>query len=292
MRLFLISLLSCLLTFTSKIDAHVGLDYPQGGETFLTGATVTITWTELVPHSTDNWDLYFSQNGGRDWETILLDIPYGQTAYNWLVPDMLTDQAMIYVVQDNPGQNYYDTSIAFTIETFLPVSLAHFAAHHESNQAVTLRWSTYWEDTHEYFEVERSQGHSAFEILAKIPGANHSHQLTHYEFEDKNPYPGNNIYRLKYIGSDGNETYSPQRTIEIFGATRWWPNPTSDFLYYHSQGEEDTSYRLYNSQGVFLNYISPMSTENRQVFDLRFLPPGIYYLQPVLQKSVHKFIKQ
>ena len=88
--------------------------------------------------------LYFSHNGGQDWETILLDILDGQTDYDWLVPEKLTDQAITYVVQDNPDQNYYDTSMAFTTETFLPGSLAHFATHLESNQAVAVRWITYW----------------------------------------------------------------------------------------------------------------------------------------------------
>ena len=77
-RIFLFFLLT-ILSF--KASAHVALDYPQGGETFIQGQTVTITWHIVAFHATLNWDLYFSSNSGDTWEPILLNIPYDSLSH-------------------------------------------------------------------------------------------------------------------------------------------------------------------------------------------------------------------
>ncbi|RLD20334.1 MAG: hypothetical protein DRI69_06495, partial [Bacteroidetes bacterium] len=95
--------------------AHVELNYPQGGETFDFGETVTIQWSELVPHGTLYWHLYFSSDGGTSWDDIQLNIPYGTTTYDWTVPSMNTSQGVVRVVQDNAGMDYEHASLNFTI---------------------------------------------------------------------------------------------------------------------------------------------------------------------------------
>lgn len=95
--------------------AHVALDYPQGGETFIVGQTIVIEWHIVAPHITLNWDLFFSVDGGENWDTLQMDIPTSQLSYEWLIPDSITTQARIQVFQDNEGQNYLDNSMDFTI---------------------------------------------------------------------------------------------------------------------------------------------------------------------------------
>ncbi|MBL0006865.1 MAG: T9SS type A sorting domain-containing protein [Saprospiraceae bacterium] len=95
--------------------AHVALDYPQGGETFIVGQTIVIEWHIVAPHITLNWDLFFSVDGGETWDTLQMDIPTSQLSYEWEVPDSITTQARIQVFQDNEGQNYLDNSMDFTI---------------------------------------------------------------------------------------------------------------------------------------------------------------------------------
>jgi hypothetical protein len=94
----------------------VQLDYPVGGETFYVGEIVTVQWHILVQHNQEDWDLYFSSDGGMTYDPVVLDLPVEQLEYDWTVPDVLTEQGRIKIVQDNVGIDYSDSSGNFTIE--------------------------------------------------------------------------------------------------------------------------------------------------------------------------------
>lgn len=104
-----------LSVFSFKVHAHVGLDYPLGGETFIVGESILIQWHVVNPHETLNWDLLFSSNGGETWETLQLDIPLSQLSYEWVVPYEPGIHYRVRVIQDNEGQNYHDNSLDFVI---------------------------------------------------------------------------------------------------------------------------------------------------------------------------------
>ena len=114
----LVSKIGFIALFISQsyfVNAHVALDYPIGGETFIVNEPLTIQWHVVVPHNTLNWDLFYSPDGGVTWDTIQLDIPTSQLSYNWVVPDQPTSQGRVRVIQDNADQNYLDISMDFTI---------------------------------------------------------------------------------------------------------------------------------------------------------------------------------
>jgi hypothetical protein len=98
-----------------QLSAHVYLDYPQGGESFVAGQIITVEWTNVIPHNTLNWDLFFSPDDGNTWNIIQMDIPFEQLSFQWHVPYLATEDGRIRVVQDNKGQDYQDTSMPFTI---------------------------------------------------------------------------------------------------------------------------------------------------------------------------------
>ena len=100
----------------SVAAAHVALDYPAGGETFVAGETINIQWHVLISHEQENWDLYFSPDGGASWQEIQLDMQTSQLSYEWTVPQITTGQAQIRIIMDNTGQDYTDTSGEFTIQ--------------------------------------------------------------------------------------------------------------------------------------------------------------------------------
>lgn len=101
--------------------SHVNLIYPEGGEVFDPGEEVLIEWEEQIPHDTENWDLYFSDDGGVIWQELQLDIHPDTLHYLWIVPDNATTMGRIKVVQDNVGTDYEDASGNFTIT--MPVGL-------------------------------------------------------------------------------------------------------------------------------------------------------------------------
>jgi len=104
-----------LMALGSAARAHVSLDYPVGGETFNQGDTVNVQWHILIPHDLQNWDLYFSDDGGATWQVIELDLPPSQFNYLWVVPGIATTQGRIKIYMDNSGTDYEDESGDFTI---------------------------------------------------------------------------------------------------------------------------------------------------------------------------------
>jgi hypothetical protein len=112
-RLIFILLMQCC---AGTLSAHVELDNPLGGETFIVGQTVTIEWHIAIPHNTLNWDVLFSSDGGATWAFIQMDLPVGSLSYSWVVPDIITSQARVSVIQDNSGTDYQDESMNFTIQ--------------------------------------------------------------------------------------------------------------------------------------------------------------------------------
>lgn len=99
---------------------HVTLMTPQGLETFTAGETVQITWQISVMHDLQNWDLYFSPDGGTSWEVIQEDMDPSVLNYMWTVPENITEQGMIKIYMDNSGTDYEHHSTNFTIQVTTP----------------------------------------------------------------------------------------------------------------------------------------------------------------------------
>lgn len=104
------------LMFFGYAAGHVRLDAPNGGEVFIVGDTLSISWTLEIPHNQKNWDLYFSPDGGVTWDTLKADLPTSQFSYDWIVPDSMTEQAQIQIFMDNEGTDYSANSDNFTIQ--------------------------------------------------------------------------------------------------------------------------------------------------------------------------------
>ena len=71
---------------------------------------------EEQAHNTQNWELYFSPDGGDTWSEISKNIGVSDREYKWVVPEVETAKGRIRVVQNNVGENYEDISPNFSIE--------------------------------------------------------------------------------------------------------------------------------------------------------------------------------
>jgi hypothetical protein len=105
----------------SHLSAHVVLDYPTGGEIFSGGESITIKWHINIDHGENNWDIYFSNDGGVNWESIVHNLPKARNTYTWELPNISTTAAIIRVVQDNVGNDYDDQSSDFIINSELDI---------------------------------------------------------------------------------------------------------------------------------------------------------------------------
>ncbi len=113
------SLLVLILIFATSFSyAHVRIDSPKGGESFKPLTEITINWTELQSHDENNWDLYYSLDGGEVWVEIALDEAEASREYIWKTPLAESSTAKIKVIQDNnSGTDYEDISKVFTISS-------------------------------------------------------------------------------------------------------------------------------------------------------------------------------
>lgn len=102
---------SSLFTITSLVE----LTNPVGGEIFEPDQTVSVSWEINVSEGMLNWDLYFSSDGGIIWESMAMDLPVEQLDYDWVVPEVLTQDGMVKIVMDNEDVDNEDISEAFTI---------------------------------------------------------------------------------------------------------------------------------------------------------------------------------
>ena len=140
-----------LIGYACSLQAHVALDYPQGGETFIAGDTITVEWHKVIPHNVLNWDLFFSYDGGTTWDTIQIDIPPDDSTYQWEVPTISTTQGRVLVIMDNEGTDYQHSSMEFSITLTPPPPAIAVAAQDttiecsDTNQAAAIQT---WLDNH------------------------------------------------------------------------------------------------------------------------------------------------
>lgn len=99
------------------LHAHVGLVFPQGGESFVANSTIDIEWFPTVPHDTENWDILISTDGGTTWDTLQANIHVDSLTFSWLIPNNVSSETRIRVIQDNVGADYDDQSDNFSIVT-------------------------------------------------------------------------------------------------------------------------------------------------------------------------------
>jgi len=98
---------------------------PVGSETFTTGATAEISWTQTVAHD-GKYDIYYSKDGGTNWVKFVASQQFSKSGntkvtYSWTVPSEATTTGMIRVCQlgqSNPeciDPTYTLKSAVFTI---------------------------------------------------------------------------------------------------------------------------------------------------------------------------------
>ncbi len=90
----------------------------------------------------------------------------------------------------------------------LPITLTSFTGQLVDNY-VQLNWITSSEINNDYFVIERLiSGTNNFSVLGRIEGSGSTDVVNQYEFIDKRPAFGSNVYRLKQVDFDGTATYS------------------------------------------------------------------------------------
>ena len=204
-----------LLFAISFSRAHVNLESPKGGETFAPQTEITIKWTETQNHGDNDWDLYYTLDGGEVWQEIALDLEMASREYTWRVPIAKTSNAKIRIVQDNRSGTDYDyISNKFTIsnspgeieEPDIITALEDFIIHPNKDLQLSNYPNPFNTHTTIQFSISR-KSHvqlNVYNALGKMvfAGVNETFDKGTYEILWKNHgFPGG-IYLCKLMADD------------------------------------------------------------------------------------------
>lgn len=102
------------------------------------------------------------------------------------------------------SDGYASASLPFVV---LPVTRIELFPV-QCNNDICLEWTTLQERNTNHFEIERSSDASRFGYVGQVKATGNSSSVRRYSFTDKNPFTGNNYYRLKQVDINGRTTYS------------------------------------------------------------------------------------
>ena len=117
----------------------------------------------------------------------------------------------------------------------LPLNLLSFNGMTEDN-INKLNWVTDNEVNVSHFELEKSVDGINFRTIGTIPSNQFGSGRNYYNFNDDNPFPNTNYYRLKTIDIDGMSYKSNIVALENDGQIeigKLYPNPTNDIIRYN-----------------------------------------------------------
>lgn len=169
--------------------------------------------------------------------------------------------------------------------TLLPVDWLYFDGTTD-NETNFLTWGTESEDNSAHFNVLRSQDGINFEAIGTVAAQGKSTSTIHYSFDDKNPFVGENYYKLELVDKSGEVTVSNILMLNVFREQTtysFYPNPTDGLLYYRYEAKtkENLKIEVIDVVGRTLE-IREVTTKvglNNIATDLNQYPAGTYMVR-------------
>ncbi|MEP1095452.1 MAG: T9SS type A sorting domain-containing protein, partial [Cyclobacteriaceae bacterium] len=148
-----------------------------------------------------NYKIIFSATGSSPWSVV------GSSS------SVANDQIFFTNISTASGDGYYTLGTIDESDSPLPVELIFFD-HKQENETVTLHWKTAAEINNDHFDIMRSSDGRKFMKIGKVGGSGNTSQDVSYSFNDANPFPGPNYYKLNQVDFDG--SYEESYTIVAF----------------------------------------------------------------------------
>ncbi len=172
----------------------------------------------------------------------------------------------------------------------LPVELVNFYGK-KGDHGIELVWNTAQEINNEGFEVQKSRDGENWDTIGFEEGFGSTSTTKNYSFDDNDPQPGVNYYRLKQIDFDGKYEFSPIIDVTtrlaqpaIFNV---FPNPAkSDVkIKFTSLDAKDSNVSLLDARG---NLVLQSQLENNTSLSLDGLENGVYILKAVVNGNAYQ----
>ena len=164
----------------------------------------------------------------------------------------------------------------------LPSNFLTFTGELQPDKTVRLKWTAELNESHDYFEVQRSADNSRFTVIGKVGRT--------FEYRDMAPQSGTNFYRIRQVDKNGESIYS--KVISLTTAAdvivSAYPNPVHDrvFINLHSSQPELFDVRITDLSGRVVysrRYYSAVAAELS--VDMKQWLPQTYVLKIMNSKN-------
>jgi hypothetical protein len=224
---------------------------------------------------------------GNDWENITYitgNFSTGDNAqgYSWVTQDDVTNFSPFTITNSTSS---------------LPIELISFEANCNTNNRVSIDWSTASENQSSHFLIERSENGTHWMALGTVAAAGNSNEVLRYQMLDENPKNVINYYRLTQFDIDGkSESFEVVTSLcqQAPSSVKMvsFPNPSNgDFNVVFVKTDNSTQLgelRVLNMHGQAVHvqeHVFNMGI-NEVVISSETLKPGIYSIHVVDDKGV------
>lgn len=251
--------------------------------------------------------IYSSNNCMWYPSSLSVDALYNAT-YNWYKKDSLSGRDSVYL-GDTPDFNIptvtpadtgtyicylkvnqgcinrqYNFRLTGSCYSILPVTLNEFKGRQENDKNV-LTWSVSAEEGLEKYILERRSRNSSFEIINKVAARNAT-GVQQYQWQDLQPFAGDNFYRLKMLSRDGSIQYSNTILLQnklLSFQHSIYPNPVKNqmMISLRNNGTKMYHVSLYNMMNQ-LSWQKTVKGTGNVLFQFdrpSSLPPGMYMIR-------------
>jgi hypothetical protein len=192
-----------------------------------------------------------------------------------------------------PANSTRYVTVGLTL-VILPIELTAFTADAVDNKKVNLNWQTAAVTSNDYFTVQKSGNGNQWMDVEKVKAENFISTTRAYKVVDNKPIKGISYYRLYHPGINGEQRYSPIRTVHIYTNTLLvvYPNPSSGNITIEGTAAELSQLKLFSVTGQDVSGQIQVINRNSSkiVVDLSQLSKGIYMMKT--NTTVTKLFKQ
>ena len=181
-----------------------------------------------------------------------------------------------WIKMDSLVSGFNDFTLGFALpEQPLAWRLINFSAS-SSGKSIRLRWQADEDNETLLYTLEKSRDGMHFYGFQSLTSSGKT--FAHYDFEDRDPYPGNSFYRLG-ISTGNRKEYSPVTRVTVdIKKVMLFPNPASDLLHiYFPDLSSRYELAIVNVNGVVV-YKTFVNTVNCQI-RVSNLRNGFYFVR-------------
>lgn len=165
----------------------------------------------------------------------------------------------------------------------LPVSWTSFTAGCNTDIA-SISWKTLQENNSHLFIIERSSDAVSWLPVGTLTAAGNSSNALTYRFNDRQPFPGTNYYRIIQQDNDGHLNYSPvlKSNCRNNSGITIYPTITNNFITIKPSTVDFTNkmmLRIFDTGGRLL--LEKELQAGLQQLSLAHLPAGLYLVEAI-----------